>query len=124
MVNVLENAVEVEAIIPSLVEVETPLSLVETGETDPSISELEIELHYVFKKARDMMSSAFHVQGKEGTALCGTTAIFYGTKTIDVEGIMVSLRHQNGGWWWCEKCAAAYTGQTEQFFAESRIHHG
>lgn len=122
MVNVLDSAVEIEA-IPSLGEVELAPSLVPI-EATPSIAELEVELHYDFKRAKDMVSAAFHIQGKEGTALCGTTAIFYGTKIVDVAGIMVSLRHQNGGWWWCEKCAAAYTGQTEQFFAKSRIHHG
>jgi hypothetical protein len=122
MVNVLENAVESEA-IPPLVEVELVPSLVAV-EAIPSLTELEVELHYDFKKAKDMVSSAFHIQGKEGTALCGTSAIFCGTKTVDVEGIMVSLRHQNGGWWWCEKCAAAYTGHAEQFFEKSRIHHG
>jgi hypothetical protein len=117
MTNVLENAVKAEE-APSLA------GLVVEVEVAPTIAELELELHYDFKKAKDMMSPAFHVQGKEGTALCGSAAIFYGTKTVDVEGIMVSLRHQNGGWWWCEKCAAAYTGHTEQFFAESRVHHG
>lgn len=122
MVNVLENAAEIEA-VPSLVDAELVPSLV-TVEPVHSITELELELDYDFKKAQDMTSPAFHIQGKEKTALCGTTDIFYSTKPIDVAGIMVSLRHQNGGWWWCEKCAAAYTGQTEQFFAKSRIHHG
>jgi hypothetical protein len=101
MVNVLETAVE--------------------AEKAPSLSELEAGLTSEFKRAKDMNSFAFHICGKEARGLCGTKNLFYGTKTVTVEGVLLSLPHQNGGWFWCVTCAAAFTGKPEQFFLNSRI---
>lgn len=106
MMNVLENEVKVV----------------------PTAAELEAGLQCDFKRAQDMHTSAFHIQGLGGKVLCGATDIFLGTKELTVEGVMLSLPRQNGAWFWCAKCAAAFTGESEEFFLESRyvrkgIHH-
>ena len=100
MMKVMENSVEVVAV--------------------PSAAELEAGLQCEFTRAQDMASAAFHVQGSEGNALCGTSSIFPSSKTLTVEGVMLSVKHQNGAWWWCATCAAAFTGQPEQLFNDTR----
>ena len=102
--NVLEKAVEVKRV--------------------PSLAELEAGLQCEFKKAKDMNSFAFHIHGKEAKALCGAETIFLGTKTVTVKGVLLSLPHQNGGWFWCADCGAAFTGEPKSVFTDALTSRG
>ena len=87
----------------------------------PSIAELEIGLQCDFKRAQDMRTAAFHVQGLGGKVLCDATDIFLGTKVLTVEGVLLSLGHQNGAWFWCVDCGAAFTGLDKETFTQRRF---
>lgn len=87
----------------------------------PSAEELEIVVQCDFKRAQDMHTAAFHVQGLGGKVLCGATDIFLGTKVLSVEGVLLSLGHQNGSWFWCVDCGTAFTGLDKETFAQRRF---
>lgn len=77
-----------------------------------------------FKEARDMHSSAFHIEKEQGKPLCGTTNSMYGTKPVTVEGVLNSLDKQHGGWHWCAACGSAFTGEPASVFIETRYSRG
>jgi hypothetical protein len=77
-----------------------------------------------YKEARDMHSSAFHIEKEEGQPLCGTTNSLYGTKPVTVEGVLSTLDKQHGGWHWCADCGAAFTGEPKSLFIETRYSRG
>lgn len=87
----------------------------------PSTAELEMVVQCDFKRAQDMHSSAFHIQGLGGKVLCGATDIFLGTKVLSVEGVLLSLGHQNGAWFWCVECGSAFTGLDRESFTQRRL---
>lgn len=87
----------------------------------PSTAELETVVHCEFKRAQDMHTAAFHVQGLGGKVLCGAPDIFLGTKILSVEGVLLSLGHQNGAWFWCVDCGSAFTGLDKETFAARRF---
>lgn len=77
-----------------------------------------------FKQARDMHSFAFHIEKGQGNPLCGTTNAMYGNKVVTVDEVLNSVDKQHGGWYWCAKCAEAFTGQPASVFVEARNSRG
>lgn len=73
-----------------------------------------------FKQARDMWSFAFHVEDKEGYALCGAKSAMGGTEEVTAEKIMSSLHMQHGGRYWCPACASVLTGESKETFYPRR----
>jgi hypothetical protein len=77
-----------------------------------------------YKQARDMYSSAFHIEKGQGNPLCGTANAMYGNKVVTVDEVLNSLDKQHGGWHWCAGCGSAFTGEPESVFIETRYSRG
>lgn len=77
-----------------------------------------------YKQARDMHSSAFHIEKEQGQPLCGTTNSMYGTKPVTVEEVLNSLDKQHSGWYWCAGCGSAFTGESKETFVATRHSRG
>lgn len=73
-----------------------------------------------FKQARDMWSFAFHVEDKEGLALCGAKSVMSGTEEVTAQKIISSLHLQHGGWYWCPSCASTLTGESKETIMAQR----
>lgn len=77
-----------------------------------------------YKQARDMHSSAFHIELEQGKPLCGTDNAMYGNKPVTVEEVLNSLDKQHSGWHWCAGCGSAFTGEPKSVFIETRHSRG
>lgn len=72
------------------------------------------------KSARDMNTTAIHIEKIEGKPLCGTTRALYGDSEVTVKDVVNSAPNQHAGWHWCPECASRFTTKQVSFFTDSR----
>lgn len=76
------------------------------------------------KQARDMHSFAIHIETEKGSPLCGTRNAMYGTIPVTPEKVLSSLDMQHGGFYWCDACGSAFTGEPQETFIATRYSRG
>lgn len=72
------------------------------------------------KSARDMNTTAIHIEKSKGEPLCGTSRSMYGDSDVTVQTVLDTAPNQHTGWRWCPECASLFTGKPASFFADYR----